>query len=46
VCIGGVQCMGALKMMDQIAGHEIAEHKIARHENYFFIFVFTNPSNF
>jgi len=33
--------MGALKMTDQIAGHELAGH-----DKYLFIFVSTNPSNF
>ena len=26
-------CPGALKMTDQVAGHEIAGHENARHEN-------------
>jgi len=33
--------MGALKMTDQIAGHENA-----RHDKYLFIVVSTNPNNF
>jgi len=38
-------------MTDQIAGHEnagyeIAGHEIERHDQYLFIVVSTNPSNF
>jgi len=33
----GTGSAGALKMTDQIAGHENAGHEIARHDKYFFI---------
>ena len=33
-------------MTDQIAGHEIAGHKIARRDKYLFIVVSANSSNF